>query len=96
MWGGIGGVHVLICFHYSCPGKLGQGLTSVIHQVEEGLGFTDSEGAASQGSGRGQGEREEHGQDSDTKTKPEGEQPGTTGNGVFSHATLHYRHYFIL
>lgn len=73
---------VLICLHYSCPGKLGQGLTSVIHQVEEGLGFTDSEVPTSQDSGRGQGEKEEPGKDRDAK--PEGEQAGTTGNGVYS------------
>ena len=66
------------CFHSSYQGQLGQGLTSVIHQVEEGLGFTDSRETGPQDSSRGDEEKEGPGQDGDTK--PGGEQTGTAGN----------------
>ena len=79
---GSGWVCAFSILNFSCLGKLGQGLTSVIHQVEEGLGLTDSEGPTSQDSGHGQGMSEDPGQGGETK--PEGEQTGTTGNGSHS------------
>ena len=72
-----GCVHVLMYFHCSCQGQLGQGLTSVIHQVEEGLGLTNSEGAAPPDTSQGERKKEGTGQEEDSKSG--GEQKGTTG-----------------
>ena len=66
-----GRLHVVTSLHCSCEGQLGQGLTSMIHQVEEGLGLTDSGAPASQDSSTGEGEKEGPGQDGDS-TKPGG------------------------
>ena len=71
-------LHVVTSLHYSCQGQLGQGITSMIHQVEEGLGLTDSGAPASQDSSTGEGEKEGPGKDGDS-TKPGGGETESSG-----------------